>query len=70
MGRMKILKELAWLQDAHCKDCEQKKHLRFERLHRFCIKQCVIGKRMRKLGDLLDRDIANRRKKRKVECND
>lgn len=57
LNRKEILEELTHLSDYYCEGCLIKKTLNKEKgkkhAQTFCIKQCTVGEKLQKYGELL-----------------
>lgn len=57
MDKKQVLEQLTELMDTYCVDCFLKKHFRKEygkaSAHSFCINQCTVGQKIKKIGDKL-----------------
>lgn len=55
MNRLDVLMEISRLTDTHCKRCEVVKNINLTKgTIKFCIEECLIGKKFRKLGNMLE----------------
>ncbi|MEW9501848.1 zinc-finger domain-containing protein [Jeotgalibacillus marinus] len=54
MKRRKVIDEVQELINTYCEGCPVKKQLRIDggktRAHRFCIRECTVGERIRRYG--------------------
>ncbi|MCD7033438.1 zinc-finger domain-containing protein [Metabacillus sp. GX 13764] len=55
--RKQLLDEIGTLLDTYCVDCLLKQHFRKEfgkaYAHQFCIAQCTVGQKLKKMGNKL-----------------
>ena len=55
------LKKAEQLMDFYCNDCflhqQNKRDMGKRGAHRFCIKQCTVGQRIKKAGDMLGQKL-------------
>lgn len=57
MEKKQVLEKITELMDTYCVDCLLKKHFRKEYgktfAHSFCINQCTVGEKIKKIGEKL-----------------